>query len=88
MSNTKIYTTRKLEKIVAEFIIENEKIENEYLRDWTSTLFYVSHKKCWLIINKPTKYVLILQNIKNSDLKNISSIFKKNFSRTTIPRWN
>ena len=84
MSKTKIYTTRKLEKSVVEFISENENFENEYLGDWSSTLFHVSHKKCWLIINKPTKYILILPNIKKTDFKNISSIFKKTFHEQII----
>jgi hypothetical protein len=79
MSKTKIYTTRKLEKITKEFISENDTNDNEYLGEWTSTLFYVSHKKCWLLINKMTKYLLILPNIKKTDLKNISSIFKESF---------
>ena len=79
MSQTKIYTTRKLEKVTKEFISENDIIENEYLGDWTSTLFYVSNKKCWLLINKLTKYLLILPNVKKTDLKNISSIFKETF---------
>ena len=77
MSKTKIYTTRKLEKITKEFISENDTNENKYLGDWTSTLFYVNHKKCWLLINKMTKYLLILPNVKKTDLKNISSIFKE-----------
>ncbi|MCT4697555.1 DUF6933 domain-containing protein [Tenacibaculum haliotis] len=85
MSKTRIFTTRKLEKITKEFISENEEFNNEYLGDWTSTLFYVSHKKCWLLINKMTKYLLILPNIKKTDLKNISSIFKENlFAQLTF----
>lgn len=79
MNQTRIFATRKLEKNIAKFIIENKNSENKILGDWTSTLFHVFHKKCWLIINKPTKYVLILANIKQTDLKNISSIFKKTF---------
>jgi len=79
MSQTKIYTTRKLEKVIKGFISENDKKENEYLGDWTATLFYVSHKKCWLIINKMTKYLLLLPNVKKTDLKNISTIFKETF---------
>jgi len=79
MIQTKIYTTRKLEKVTKQFISENNEIENDYLGDWTSTLFYFSHKKCWLIINKSTKYLLILPNVKKSDLQNLSSIFKETF---------
>jgi hypothetical protein len=79
MSQTKIFTTRKLEKVTKEFISENDTIENEYLGDWTSTLFYVSQKKCWLLINKLTKYLLILPNMKKNDLKNLTSIFRETF---------
>lgn len=79
MTKTKIYTTRKLEKVTKEFISENDTIENNYLGDWTATLFYVSHKKCWLLINKMTKYLLILPNVKKIDLQNLSSIFKETF---------
>ena len=42
MNQTKIYTTRKLEKVAKEFMSQNNKTENEYLGDWTATLFYVS----------------------------------------------
>lgn len=84
MSNTNIFTTRKLEKGITEFITENKKVENEYLGDWNSTLFHISHKKCWLLINKLTKYVLVLPNIKKADLKDISLIFKKAFHEQLI----
>lgn len=84
MCQTKIFTTRKLEKVTKEFISDNNKIENQYLGGWTSTLFYMSHKKCWLIINKQTKYILILPNVKKDDLKNISLIFKKTLHQQLI----
>ena len=84
MTQTKIFTTRKLEKVTAELISETDKIENKYLGDWTATLFYVSHKKCWLIINKLTKYLLILPNVKKTDLENISLIFKKSLHEQLI----
>ena len=84
MSKTNIYVTRKLEKTVREFITENKRIDNGYLGDWNSTLFHINHKKCWLIINKLTKYILVLPNIRKADLKNISSIFKKTFHEQLI----
>jgi len=77
MIKTNIFTTRKLEKTTNEFISSQVSIENEFLGNWTATLFYVSNKKCWLIINKLTKYLVIIPNVKKSDLKNISTIFKK-----------
>jgi len=79
MNKTRIHTTRKLEKTIKEFITRNEQSESEYLGEWTATIFYVSRKKCWLIINKMTKYLLILADIKKTELKNISQIFKETF---------
>lgn len=79
MSQTKIFITRKLEKAINEFIFENDSIENEYLGDWNCTLFHVSHKKCWILINNKTKYLIILPNVKKADSINLSSIFKDNF---------
>jgi hypothetical protein len=79
MSQTIIYTTRKLEKVTKELISESVINSNEYLGEWTATLFYVNHKKCWLLINKLTRYFLILADIKKSDLRNISTIFKETF---------
>ena len=84
MNKTNLFTTRKLEKVVKGFISENDRIENKYLGDWTASLFYVDHKKCWLVINKQTKYVLILPDMKKADLKNISSIFKENFHQQLV----
>lgn len=76
---TQIYTTRKLEKTVSKFITEKELIENKYLGKWSANIFYINHKKCWLLINSRTKYILVLSDIKQSELKNISKIFKETF---------
>jgi hypothetical protein len=75
MNCTQIYTTRKLEKTIQKSIVEKSEIENKILGEWISTIFYVDRKKCWLIINKMTKYLLILSDIKTSDLNNITRIF-------------
>jgi len=79
MTHTKIFTTRKLEKAAKKIISENNSPNNEFLGNWNGTLFHVSHKKCWLIINKTTLYQLILPDIKNADLENHSKIFKETF---------
>lgn len=77
MNQTRIFTTPKLEKVVKEYISDNGKTENKYLGEGASTLTHVSHKKCWVIINKPTQYIVILPNVRQKDTKNITSIFKK-----------
>ena len=74
---TKIYTTKKLEKLVKKLIQTDETDETlGILGQWNATVFYVERKKCWLFTNKMTKYNLVLSDIKASDLNNIDNIFK------------
>jgi hypothetical protein len=75
MNCTQIYTTRKLEKTIQKSIVKKSETENKILGEWVATIFYVDRKKCWLIVNKLTKYLLILSNIKSSELNNITRIF-------------
>jgi len=75
MNFTQIYTTRKLEKTITKSIVEKSTTENKILGEWVATIFYVDRKKCWLIVNKLTKYLLILSDIKTAQLKNITRIF-------------
>lgn len=75
MNYTHVYTARKLEKTIQKSIVEKSETENKILGEWVATIFYVDRKKCWLIVNKLTKYLLILSNIKTSELNNITQIF-------------
>ncbi len=75
MNYTQIYTTRKLEKTIQNSIVDKSESENKILGEWVATIFYVDRKKCWLIVNKLTKYLLILADIKTCELNNISRIF-------------
>ncbi|PIB29436.1 hypothetical protein BFP77_06145 [Maribacter sp. 4U21] len=75
MNHTQIYTTRKLEKTIQKSIVGKSESENKILGEWVSTIFYVDRKKCWLIVNKQTKYLLILADVKASELNNITQIF-------------
>ena len=75
MNYTQIYTTRKLEKTIQKSIVVKSETENKILGEWVATLFYVDRKKCWLIVNKLTKYLLILSDIKTPELNNITQIF-------------
>ena len=75
MNCTQIYTTRKLEKTIQKSIVKKSETENKILGEWVATIFYVDRKKCWLIVSKLTKYLLILSDIKSSELNNITRIF-------------
>ncbi len=76
MTQTIIHTTKKLEKLVKKLIATKQDSSSGKLGKWNATAFYVDRKKCWLLTNSPTKYNLVLTDIKASDLKNIESIFK------------
>lgn len=76
---TQIYTTRKLEKLVHKYLSEENSNENNYLGKWSANIFYVDHKKCWILINKLTKYILVLSDIKQADLNDITRIFTETF---------
>lgn len=79
MNRTKIHTTKKLEKLVKKLISTDHNPDSGKLGKWNATVFYVDRKKCWLLTNGPTKYNVILTDIKSADLKNIESIFKESF---------
>ncbi len=77
MKQTKIHTTKKLEKLVKKLITTNQNTDCGILGKWNATIFYVDRKKCWLITNGLTKYNVILTDIKSSDLIKIEQIFKE-----------
>jgi hypothetical protein len=76
LKQTKIHTTKKLEKLVKKLIATDKKTDCGILGKWNATVFYVDRKKCWLITNGLTKYNVILTDIKASDLSKIENIFK------------
>lgn len=71
---TKIHTTKKLEKLIKKLIGIDTKTKSGLLGKWNATVFYVDRKKCWLLTNGLTKYNIILPDIKASDLKRIEEI--------------
>ena len=76
MRKTRIYTTKKLEKLVKKLITTDKKTDCGILGKWNATVFYVDRKKSWLITNGLNKYNVILTDIKSSDLSKIEQIFK------------
>lgn len=76
---TPIYTSKKLEKLLKKVIITEFKAECGILGKWNANVFYVDRKKCWLLSNSKTQYLVILTDIKISDLKAIDEIFKNAF---------
>jgi hypothetical protein len=76
LTRTRIYTTKKLEKLVKKLITTDQNTNCGLLGKWNATVFYVNRKKCWLLTNGITKYNIILTDIKSSDLIKIENIFK------------
>ena len=82
---TAIFTTKKLEKTISKHVSDKTQAKkNDYLGDWNANIFYAHKKKCWLLMNYKTKYVVVLNGIKASDIKNIDTIFKETFYNQLI----
>lgn len=73
---TKIYTTKKLEKFIQKLISVETDAETGPLGKWNATVFLVDRKKCWLFTNALTMYNVILPNVKPADFGNIEELFK------------
>lgn len=76
---TPIHISKKLEKLVKKLIQTDLNGECGLLGKWNATVFYVDRKKCWLMSNAKTQYLVILTDIKTADLNNIEEIFKNAF---------
>ena len=76
---TPIHTSKKLEKLVKKLIQTDRNGDCGILGKWNATVFYVDRKKCWLISNAKTQYIIILTDLKTADLKKIDKIFKNTF---------
>jgi IS30 family transposase len=70
-----IFITKKLEKLLSKNISDSIPENVDCIGKWNANVFYIKGKKCWMLVNKLTRYALILSDIKKSDLKNISEIF-------------
>jgi len=77
--NTSIFTTKKLEKTTRKIIVEKSIDNLSPLGKWNANIFYIDRKKCWLIVNSKTKYMLVLAGVTAVDLKNITTIFRETF---------
>lgn len=77
---TKIYISRKLEKVISKSLLNNGEIGiDNPLGKWTATLFYVSHKKCLLITNSLTRFTIILDRVVTTDFSDLSHKFARTF---------
>jgi len=72
---TSMYVSRKLEKIIKKFISNDVSQEENLLGMWNAHVFYVSRKKCWMIIHKTTRYVVVIADVKQIDVKNFTTVF-------------
>lgn len=76
---TPIHISKKLEKLIKKLIQSDFNGTCGLMGKWNATIFYVARKKCWLISNAKTQYVVILTDIKTADLKKIEALFKNAF---------
>ena len=73
-----IYCTKKLEKILGKKLIEEEG-EPSPLGNWNPNVFYVSGKKCLLMMNDKSYYSIVLINIQKKDFLNFHNLFIERF---------
>lgn len=84
VKRTKVYTTRKLEKLVKKVITTETHAGIGILGKWNATVFYVERRKCLLFTNGLTKYNVILPDVKSSDLKQLGAMFRSRFVNQLI----
>lgn len=77
--HTKIYTTRKLERLIKKRMGTDANVDGGKLGKWNATVFYKDKKKCWLFTNGPTRYNVILTDIRAADVARIDTLFKEAF---------
>lgn len=76
---TKIYITKKLEKLIKKHISSDSNSDSGKLGKWNATVFYKDKKKGWLLTNGPTRYNVIVTDIKAADVARIDTLFKEAF---------
>ena len=72
---TKIFTSKKLEKIIHKRIENNESGVVNKLGDWNATVFYVAKKKCLLFVNEHTFFSVIIPRYSTKDNNRIEDMF-------------
>ncbi len=76
MNITEVYTSRKLELLVPEELIQSESSGKlNPLGKWNATVFFVSRKKCLLITNSITRYSVFIPGTRKADFKNFGELF-------------
>jgi len=81
---TEIFTTKKLEKIIA-LKVENKITEsNSLLGKWNASVVYIAKKKCLIFVNSKTFFTVIIPRFSTTQLKNIDKLFLENFESQLI----
>ncbi len=81
-TTTKIFVSKKLERILpAAFIEKDSGLGNNPLGKWNATLFYISRKKCMLLTNSMTRYSFVMSGFGKSELKDITNVFVSTFAK-------
>ncbi len=81
---TKIFTTKKLEKIIHKRIENSEYVVENKLGNWNATVFYVAKKKCLLFVNEKTFFSVIIPRFSTKDNNRIEDMFIECFYNQLI----
>ncbi|MGY5351126.1 DUF6933 domain-containing protein [Wenyingzhuangia sp. IMCC45533] len=75
---TKIFTTKKLEKIIHEKIENSHLTVEKNLGNWNATVLHIAKKKCILISNAETFFSVIIPRFSVKDIDKIGDMFIEN----------
>jgi uncharacterized protein DUF6933 len=76
---TKIFTTKKLEKIIKKRIEEKSLDVENIFGKWNASVLYIARKKCLIFINSKSFYSVIIPRFSMSELEKIDLLFIDNF---------
>lgn len=77
--STSVFTSKKLEKIIAPKLVANSKFIENLFGTWNATVVYIARKKCIVFLHVETLYTVIIPHFSIKDLDQIEALFIKNF---------
>jgi hypothetical protein len=72
---TEIFTTKKLEKIIAKKVESSDLIAENNFGSWNATVFYIAKKKCLLFVNAETFFSVIIPRFSMKEIDQIDQLF-------------
>jgi len=75
---TKIFTSKKLEKIIHKKIVPNDLKNEDSSGEWNATVFYIARKKCLLLVHAQTFFSVIIPRFSMKNIDNLEELIIEN----------